>query len=337
MHQGGSSAAATGPPAPRSPNHHSVRRRWYARRCMAGDNNLPPPLTGFGEGNTERRKAATEAFGEGLASLDLDALDSALDEAPEETPKADKPDRPKEMLADTRFRRSQPKDARARAAEAQAKAEAEKAARTQAAKAAAPESPALELALDDEHRAHLEPVPDSAHPPQNRRMPTQPGLQVAVPAALEEQDTASYSTRAPVIEDEAKTASYPSVANDQIPLPPPPKVGPSPSPTPVRRGLFSYDRPTNILAGAAIGLLLTVFPAKKMAQKYEQEEVVPLITDLEGAIDHPLGVQAGLVEKPSSIAARIEEGRDKARRRFFMVWLLAGVPIGLGIGFIPRN
>ncbi|MCA9684658.1 MAG: hypothetical protein KC431_07930 [Myxococcales bacterium] len=305
---------------------------------MAGDKNLPAPLTGFGQGNTERRRAATEAFGEGMASLDLDALDgAALDEAPEEKPKA-KSD-PKEMLADTRFRRSQPKDAQARAAEAQAKAEAERPQAKAAKPAAAPESPALELALDDDHRAQLEPVSDSAHPPQNRRMPTQPGLEVAaVPAVLEEQDTASYSTRAPVIEDDAKTAAYPSVANGQIPLPPPPKLGgPSPSPTPVRRGLFSYDRPTNLLAGAAIGLLLTIFPAKKMAEKYEQEKVVPLITDLEGAIDHPLGVQAGLVEKPASIAARIEDGRGKARQRFFMVWLLAGIPIGLGIGFIPRN
>ena len=66
---------------------------------MAGDKNLPAPLTGFGQGNTERRRAATEAFGEGMASLDLDALDgAALDEAPEEKPKA-KSD-PKEMLAD---------------------------------------------------------------------------------------------------------------------------------------------------------------------------------------------------------------------------------------------
>jgi hypothetical protein len=130
----------------------------------------------------------------------------------------------------------------------------------------------------------------------------------------------------------------PPVAEQSGParLPPPPKPVARYSPAPVRRGLFSIDRPTNLLAGAAVGLLLSMFPAKKLAESYETREVEPLLADLETSVEQTLAVEAGLVERPEAVAARIHDGREKARRRFLMVWLFAGLPIGIGIGLAPR-
>jgi hypothetical protein len=91
-----------------------------------------------------------------------------------------------------------------------------------------------------------------------------------------------------------------------------------------------------MLAGVAIGLLVMILPAKRLARAYEVGEVEPLLTDLEGAIEHPLGVEAGVVEAPEKIAARIHAGRDAVRNRYLMIWLLVGLPIGLGLGFAPR-
>jgi hypothetical protein len=119
-------------------------------------------------------------------------------------------------------------------------------------------------------------------------------------------------------------------------LPPPPKPAARYSPAPVRRGLFSIDRPTNLLSGVAVGLLLSVFPAKKLAESYETREVEPLLAELETSVEQTLAVEAGLVERPESVAARIHDGRKHARRRFLMVWLFAGVPIGIGLGLAPR-
>jgi hypothetical protein len=119
-------------------------------------------------------------------------------------------------------------------------------------------------------------------------------------------------------------------------LPPPPKPVVRYSPAPVRRGLFSIDRPTNLLAGVAVGLLLSMFPAKKLAESYETREVEPLLAELETSVEQTLAVEAGLVERPESVAERIHDGRKHARRRFLMVWLFAGVPIGIGLGLAPR-
>lgn len=191
----------------------------------------------------------------------------------------------------------------------------------------------LELALDDHSKPNLEPVSETAHPPQNRRMPT--GQHAAISLELEDVSIpASHAAPEPESEPEPE----PDAPNPNTPRPitSPTRV-PSPSPVPAGPlGLFSSDRITNLLAGAAVGLLITIIPAKKMASSYELKEVQPMLAELDGAIDHPLGVQAGLVEAPERVAARIHEKRGDTRRRYYGIWLLAGLPIGLGLGFAPR-
>jgi hypothetical protein len=165
-------------------------------------------------------------------------------------------------------------------------------------------------------RPNLEPIPDNAHPPQNRRIPTQP------PIAL------TLDRDVPVESANPELARPAGLA--------PPKPYSRQSPSPVRRGLFSIDRITNLLAGAAVGLLLAVFPAKKLAESYETREVEPRLADLETSVAQTLAVDAGLVESPETVEAEIHDGRKRVRRRFVLIWLFVGVPIGLGLGFAPR-
>ncbi|HVI00790.1 MAG TPA: hypothetical protein VM869_18865 [Enhygromyxa sp.] len=165
-------------------------------------------------------------------------------------------------------------------------------------------------------RPNLEPIPEQAHPAGNRRIPTQPPISLEV--------------------DASDDGSAPSSGQLGYVPPPPIKSVPRQSPAPVRRGLFSIDRPTNLLAGAAVGLLLTVFPAKKLAESYETRTVEPMLAELEKSVEQTLAVDAGLVESPESVAARIHDGRKHVRRRFLLVWLLVGLPIGVGLGLAPR-
>lgn len=176
-------------------------------------------------------------------------------------------------------------------------------------------------------RPNLEPIGDDTH--KHRRIPTQPPS--ALQLQLDDDPTPVKPTRLQPAEP-AQPQSDPSE-----PLPPPPKLAPRHSPAPARRGLVSSDRITNLLACAALGLIVMIYPARQIARGYETREVEPLLAELQGSIDHPLGVQAGLIEKPEAIAARIEDGRRKTRNRYLAIWMLVGLPIGLGAGFIRRD
>ena len=186
-------------------------------------------------------------------------------------------------------------------------------------------------------RPNLEPVDEDAHPPQNRRVPTQPPdvLSLAVDGITEEQlereRKAAPAAAVPAPVAEANASPTGSV------LPPPPSISrASPSPAVGPSGLFSDDRVTNLLAGAAVGLLLMVFPAKKLAGSVATREVDPRLADLATSVEQPLAVEAGTVESPETIVASIDAGQSKARKRFVLIWLLGGLPIGLGLGFAPR-
>jgi hypothetical protein len=188
---------------------------------------------------------------------------------------------------------------------------------------AKPAKPAKPEPEQEPDRPNLEPIGDEAH--KHRRIPTQP------PAALQLQlDDDTRPTKQPPSQQQAQTQQGAGA------LPPPPKLAPRQSPAPAQRGLFSTDRITNLLAGAALGLLVMIYPARQIARGFQTREVEPQIAELQGAIDHPLGVQAGLVEKPEAIAARIHDGRRQTRTRYLAIWMLVGLPIGLGVGFIRR-
>ncbi len=184
-----------------------------------------------------------------------------------------------------------------------------------------PEPPSPEPS--ETRRPNLEPITDEAHPPQNRRIPTQPPT--ALVLDVDHGQVLDVDHDHEPASEPSKPASLAS-----------PKPYARQSPAPVRRGLFSSDRPTNLLAGVAVGLLLALFPAKKLAESYETREVEPRLADLETSVGQTLAVEAGLVESPESVVAAINDGRKRARRRFMLVWLLAGVPIGLGLGLAPR-
>jgi hypothetical protein len=258
---------------------------------------LTPILDGFGKPDGKRDAAMSE-YGKQLAGAELDVLDDT-DEDPAET-----------------ARRAAGKNASATAARPMA---------PRPAVAAKPVAPASSSTSDV--RPSLEPVSEDVH--KHRRLPTQPPANLVLDLDGDNQ-----------LPEPARPAARPSAgpsagSSGTVPLGSSSHLSRQ-SPAPVRRGLFSGDRITNMLASAALGLVITIFPAKQMARSYEVTKVQPMLTDLEGAIDHPLGVQAGLVAKPEKIAAEIHDGREHVRRRYMMIWLMVGLPLGIGLGFAPR-
>jgi hypothetical protein len=195
--------------------------------------------------------------------------------------------------------------------------------------ASAKPAPASARASTSDVRPTLEPISDDTH--RHRRIPTQPPSALVLELDID---------RPPDRPSPERSAASPATATSAPPVSVAPRMPPThasrQSPAPVRRGLFSSDRITNLLASAAVGLVIMVFPAKQIARSYEARNVEPLLADLDGAIDHPLGVQAGLVADPQKVAAQIHEGREHVRRRYMAIWLLVGLPIGLAIGFAPR-
>lgn len=179
-------------------------------------------------------------------------------------------------------------------------------------------------------RAMLEPVSEDAHPADHRRVPTHPELLSEALAAI------AAGPRPPAVE---LTAPEPMSTVPPMRAPEPRLVlgaNRSPSPVPLRVGLFSADRITNLLAGAAVGLLLTIIPAHKLALTHAQALLTQPLLELNDAIDSPLAVDADLLRKPQAIAAEIEASREAVRTRYLMIWLLAGLPLGLGLSLIPR-
>ena len=256
---------------------------------MPGDSDkLPSPLSGFGE-REEQRKAALAAYREQLGSADF----GELEDAPE--------------LEDEPGSSAEPQSGR--------------------------DEDELEDGIPSlvntelSGPANLEPIGDEAHPPQNRRMPTQPPQVLALDLGDDEPRAPTASTRddpssAPPVKQSAPTYRRP---------------GSRPSPAPLRRGLFAVDRATNLLVSGAIGLFVMIIPAKKVAESYETREVEPLIAELEASIERPLGVEAGVVEDPESLATKLDAGRRKIRLRYTLIWLLGGLPIGVALGLIPRS
>jgi hypothetical protein len=261
-------------------------------------------LQGFGKPDGKRDAAVSE-YGKQFGGSELELLDDAED--------------PTEMA-----RRSAGKGATA----------SPKPPATASPKSATPPVSASVSTSDD--RPTLEPISDDTH--RHRRLPTQPPSALALELDIDrppehtpsehtpsEHAAARPVTSAPAVQVAAVTPSSRSSS-----------AGSRQSPAPVRRGLFSGDRITNFIASAAVGLVIMIYPAKQFAHNYEITKVEPMLADLEGAIDHPLGVQAGLVADPQKIAAQIHEGREDVRRRYMAIWLLVGLPIGVGLGFAPR-
>lgn len=155
----------------------------------------------------------------------------------------------------------------------------------------------------------LEPVSAKAYPP----APPQPAAQPVAPVA-----------------EDGPTRPLPHLAAGSA------SSGLRPSPAPRRRRLLSGDPLTSVLLGVALGLALALWPAKRAAERVEQAQIDPQLVDLEAALTRPLRAAASQVEAPEAIVADIDAARERVRWRFVLVWLVGGLPAGIGLGLAPR-
>lgn len=336
---------------------------------MGHDDDEVPLLTGLGELEPDRarRESAAAAFSSRVAALDLDSIEDALEDgmgegAPIPPPiRPPLPPPPTAAALQPRNANLEPVDHRGnpkRSSDVAGRAALEAAAAALEAAAAGDadspfESLDAESALETVDEPPVTPVEPAA--PSPTASPAEFELAADDGAielgALGDVPRPDPSSAAPPVAQQADPPGTFAPASDlgpslqadfdDLPRPtaPPPSVASAmtpASPAPLRRGLFSIDTPTNFLVAAAIGLAITVIPAKKIAESHQDATVAPLIAELESSVDQPLAVAAGNAEKPAAIRGRIEDANGDTQQRYWLIWLAGGLALGAGLGFVPR-
>ncbi len=99
------------------------------------------------------------------------------------------------------------------------------------------------------------------------------------------------------------------------------------------RGLFLGDEITNYLAGVAAASLLCLLVAFAVTRSSKRDAIVALEDEISESYRLPLKVEKGDVRAPSEIQGELDDLYGSARTQFMLI-LVLGVPIGLGIGRI---
>lgn len=99
------------------------------------------------------------------------------------------------------------------------------------------------------------------------------------------------------------------------------------------RGIFLGDEIANYLAGVAAASVLCLLVAFAVTRASKRESIVTLEDEISESYRLPLKVEKGDVRAPDKIQAELDELYGSARVQFMLI-LLLGVPIGLGVGRI---
>ncbi|TPV93140.1 MAG: hypothetical protein B7733_22070 [Myxococcales bacterium FL481] len=103
-----------------------------------------------------------------------------------------------------------------------------------------------------------------------------------------------------------------------------------------RRGPCFDDVIASRITGLALGLALALAPAALTTYALADADLEPRLAELKDAIDRPLAVRAGRVRAPQVIAAEIHNAERRVVRRFWLTWLIVGLPLGAALAVVRR-
>lgn len=97
------------------------------------------------------------------------------------------------------------------------------------------------------------------------------------------------------------------------------------------------DRITSVLAGLALGLLLSMWGGDYFANAAVTERRNTLLAELRESVTNPLSVDAGDLRTPPEIKRELSTVAELGTGTFTRWWLGLGIPIGLLLGLAQRR
>lgn len=98
------------------------------------------------------------------------------------------------------------------------------------------------------------------------------------------------------------------------------------------RRLLGTDPVSTLSFGLAIGLAVGILVALATTRGVTGERLLPLEEELAQALSRSSDVERGRLRPPAEIEADLDTALAESRRRFFLVWLITAVPVGLVLG-----
>lgn len=93
--------------------------------------------------------------------------------------------------------------------------------------------------------------------------------------------------------------------------------------------LLLEDRVAWTLLTMSIALVISLVTAISVRRGEVRELLPPLEEELAGSLNDPAGVERGKKRSPAEIEGDMVDVLDDLERSFLMLWLVAGIPMGL--------
>ncbi len=89
------------------------------------------------------------------------------------------------------------------------------------------------------------------------------------------------------------------------------------------------DGVAGLILGLGVGLILSMVLALSLQRSDVRDRLPPLEEELAAALNDPEGVEAGDQRSSDSVEGELNQTLDEIERKFLLVWLGAGLPVGL--------
>lgn len=98
------------------------------------------------------------------------------------------------------------------------------------------------------------------------------------------------------------------------------------------RYVFGRDVVTSILAGLASALFVTMLLAFALSRSAFRDDITKLETELAESVTRPLDVQAQELRSAQAIRKELADVHASSKKRFMLIWLGVGLPLGVVLG-----